>query len=253
MKIANWNLSAVNRDIIKSLDFILVQEPDIISLQEVTEEGLAYLKTKDYDLVHELESHSAGEIHTYLVLMTKYKIKSTGSFKFYNKPIKSWWRKSKWIDKHWGTSDVQKYLYIDIESPLGIKRIYNIHLTWEVGPRIRMEQLDNFLDKAKLEGDEIICGDFNTISSPLYNVFAALPFCYKKEDFSINESKEVEKRFKPLGFKNPYKGHSSWSLIIRVKAQLDYILIPERIQIKRQSDYKANYGSDHKPQVIELH
>lgn len=78
-------------------------------------------------------------------------------------------------------------------------------------------------------------------------------FGYSLGELRMNEVKLFQNFFEQYNWQNPFAGTTSsiwpWSLS---SAQLDYILLPQDMVIKNIQLLKQTFGSDHKPQVLEV-
>jgi exonuclease III len=253
MKIFNWNLSIINRNIQKSLDFAFSHEADVYCFQEVSCEGLEILKKTGKEIAYEAELVQNGKESGYLVIVSEYPVVNRGSFLYHKGKENSVWESSKIITFFFGSSkEEKKCLYVDLRTGIGIERVYNLHLSWATGPKVRVEQFKNFLKHASPGSGHVICGDLNVISGPIYDLFAFWPFRYKREELFLGERSIFDETIERLGFQNPFFGVPSWPFLGIIRAQLDHILVPYDCEIKNRSDYKKTYGSDHRPQMLEI-
>lgn len=253
MRLINWNICAFNKDIKKAIDSILSYNPDILCIQELQQGGLDYLKKfSDYNIIYSLDTEVRRKSkNTFLVILTKYKIINNGNYKYYQDKISSpFIICSKEI---FGREKKHKSLYADIETTSEIKRIHNLHLSWPVGPEIRRKQFLHFLDAAKPNKSHLIFGDLNNFGKTINNVLAFIPFSYSLNEILVNEKKVFKDFFKKHGLQNPFEGtiSSTWPWSFS-GAQLDYILISKNVVIRDKYLLKETYGSDHKPQVLEI-
>lgn len=251
MKILNWNVCAFSKKqhqtIAKAVDF----NADIICLQEVTVNSLEILnKNPDYHLV-EAKDNDSKKGGSHLVILSKYKVLNHGVMQYYDQKSKS--PAARLISKRTKESEKHIALFADLNINNKTVRIYNLHISWPVGPRIRIEQFSNFISTIKdHQHTKIICGDFNVFGSlKLYNLLAFIPFGYKTHDLFLNERKWFDNKFEEIKMQNPLKDTISWPLL-PFKAQLDHILIPNEIEIQSVFQSKQRYGSDHTPYIVEV-
>jgi endonuclease/exonuclease/phosphatase family metal-dependent hydrolase len=251
MKILDWNVCAFSKkqhiSISKALDF----NADIICLQEVTETSLGTLsKVPNYYLV-ETKDNESKKGGSHLVILSKYKVLDSGLVRYYDKPIKS--LATRIISKRTKESEKHLALFADLVSNNQTVRVYNLHISWPVGPSVRIEQFTRFLDTIKHQSHtKIICGDLNVFGSLwFYNLLTFVPFGYKFSDLFLAERKWFDKKFEEIKMQNPLKNTISWPLL-PFNAQLDHILIPNDFVIESMFQSKKRYGSDHTPYIVDV-
>jgi endonuclease/exonuclease/phosphatase family metal-dependent hydrolase len=253
MRLITWNISAFNKDIEKALSSILSYDPDILCIQELPQSGVDYLKQlSNYEMVYSLDTEvDISSKNAFLVILTKYKIIGTGTHEYGKDRISS---PFVWCsEKLFGRKRENKSLYIDIDTVSGIKRVHTLHLTWPVGPKTRIQQFLNFLDSAKPDKTHLILGDLNVFGKIGNNILAYIPFGYALNELFMYEKSIFQDLFEKYGWQNPFDGtiSSTWPWNLS-GAQLDYILIPKDATVKHKYLFKETYGSDHRPQLLEI-
>ncbi len=253
MRLINWNISAFNKNIRRALDNILSHCPDILCIQELPQNGLDCLKMfSNYNLAYllDIEVNRASK-NVFLVILTRHKIVDTGIYEYCQDKISSPFIQCS--RKIFGRKKQTKSLYADIETADGIKRVHNLHLSWPVGPETRIRQFSHFLDVAKPNKSHLIFGDLNVFGKTRNNILACIPFGYNLKEFFVDEKVVFQDFFEKYGLQNPFEGtiSSTWPWSFS-EAQLDYILISKNMAVKNKYLLKETYGSDHKPQILEV-
>lgn len=257
MKIFNWNFSMLNRKVKESIDFALSQEADVYCFQEMNREGLDYLKKFDsYHMAHLSEYYKNGRDYGFLVTLSKYPIVKENVSKYCLDRKNSFWERSRVFNRFLEiyTKDKES-LSVEVDTEIGIKKIHNLHLTWAVGPTKRLNQFKNFLNQNNPNSQDLICGDLNIIDNHLYiyDLVAYFILGYKREDLFFKERKAFDEIFKEKNFQNPFSNNKSCPIMFgHHQTQLDHILVPQDFEIIYTSDFKKTFGSDHRPQMIEI-
>ena len=96
----------------------------------------------------------------------------------------------------------------------------------------------------------IVCGDFNTIESPLVSLLNWLlggrisdSFLYKRE------RTHIEKRFVEHELRNPLRGKITHEF---AGSQLDHILVSHAFTVKDAGVLSDRVGSDHHPILADI-
>jgi exonuclease III len=253
MHIITWNLAFTNPRVIKSLEFLLSKDPDVVCLQEVKKEGLEFLKKqKQYQLFSIIDGDNANPKFTQnLVLMVKnkYKVENMQTYNYFGGKHNSLWdfmikKVIKYEKNHEG-------MFVDLTVDNVPIRIFTFHLKWSCGPSIRFNEFEKILALKSLDRENIFAGDFNIFSNAFYTPLGSLVFNYKKSDLFINERERFEKIFNDNNLINIFRGENTWPWI-GLKFQLDHILFNPKIKYYDKKVPKQKVGSDHKMIEVKL-
>ncbi len=244
MKILNWNIYKKNRNIKKAIAFLKKQRADVICLQEFPETCLDLLKGFNGHVamcqeVWMYKNNRKPATRIYSVIISRYPIKQQVII-----PHKS----------TYGHIDRYQYfqadsLYVDIDTPEGLFRVFNAHFKCVTGPLHRLFQFMEVIGHFDPARHNIICGDFNSFGKPLVNVLLWKWFGYKAHEVSINENKNLVALLETHGLKNPLRKQVTF---LKFPVQLDYILIPVNIDVKSSRAFSRPHGSDHFPLLLEI-
>ena len=245
MKVITWNLWNKNPDQFTSIKFLMDLGAEVICLQEVLLETIIRLQSfanspenKDekgskWQVFQALDHRDATTQH-YLVILTKIPVcrhfcdylDSTPPYSF--------------LAKRHKIQSVRQFHYVDLIYQNTKFRIFNIHLEVAVGPRRRLLQFDNLV---KNFGEtNVVCGDFNVFPHPLGNLFLGWAASFSLGDYTTNERKKFEEKFKKLNLNNVFRKRVTYP---RYKLQLDHILVPKNMEILEKKVGKKTTSSDH--------
>lgn len=255
MKIITWNTAFTNKKIIESLDYILQKKPNILCMQEITKEGLHYLKNfSKYNLYQTGDGKNIKDksknLHLVTMVDKKYPILNCKVVNYYDKKVDTWW--SRLMAKTYGYIDTHNAIIYDTKINNKEVRIINAHLIWAKGSIVRFVQINNLLSHCDKNKINIVCGDFNIINKWYIGLLVALPFSYSIKEIFVNEYKEFKKIFTKNNFVNVFEGENTWPWV-GVKFQLDYILFnPKQLKLIRKKAPKQKVGSDHKMLILDV-
>lgn len=248
-KLLQWNVCSFNKNQMSTIHSALSLDADITMLQEVTPQSLEFLKTvKKYEIFYTAEKMGKKPGY-YLVTLSKSKYIKKEIITYYSKPIKS--IVSNFLRWHAKETEVHEALLFSIYINNQLIHFCNVHLSWPVSPRVRIEQLTNLYEQLNLE-NTIISGDLNTFGGLFYyNFLTALFFGYKPKDIFINERKWLDQQISKVDLQNPFRGSASYTSL-PINAQLDHILLPSKFKIINTLQLKDTVGSDHTPYIVEF-
>ncbi len=244
MKIITWNIYKKNKNIPKAVAFLKKQKADIICLQEFPDTHL--------DLIRNFVGHVAMCEEVWI-----YKDNRRQATRLYTVIISKFPIKQHVIIPHKNTyGHISRYKhfqadssYIDIDAPEGLFRVFNSHFKCVTGPLHRLFQFEEVVGHLSPERHNIICGDFNTFGKPLVNIFLWKLFGYKTHEIAINENKNLAKMLSAYGLQNPLQRQVTfWKFPV----QLDYILVPAHVEVKKKRAFSRPHGSDHFPLMLEI-
>lgn len=244
MKILTWNIYKKNKHIHKAVAFLKKQKADIVCLQEFPATYLELLKSLDGHVamceeVWIYKNNRKPGARIYSIIISKFPI---------NQHV---------VIPHKNTyGHINKYrhfqadsFYVDVDTGQGLFRVFNAHFKCVAGPHHRLAQFNEVIGHLSSDRQNIICGDFNTFGKPLVNILLWKLFGYKAHEIKINENKNLAALFKVYGLKNPLKRQVTfWKFPI----QLDYILVPAHVEVKKKRAFMRPYGSDHFPLLLEI-
>ena len=258
MKIYSWNLYCYNKKPEEVKQFIESLDYDVLCLQEVSEELLGNLKQNFSNLAcaidHARVDGDALE-ECYLVIISKRPIVKSGFFmvsEFPRQPLRTrifvkMMRPFNWVEKI--INHHALFVDIDMSDPTGRVRIFSVHLRHE-GPTERIKELSIISENLDKNHPNIVCGDFNTIYRPWFNIFNWIMGSPLSEGLPwFSETKIMNKCFRGLSLKNPLEKQFTHKLI---RDQLDHILTPQGWAVKRAGVIRELHGSDHYPIFVEV-
>lgn len=252
MKILTWNIYKNNKNIVKAVEFLKKQNADVICLQEFPADHLNLLNSLGghiamCDEVHIPKNRKKNGTKVYSVIFSRFPIREQVIIP----------HKKTYGDTKMGDVDVKdRYhhfqsdsLYVDIDAPQGVFRVFNTHFRCFAGPNHRLAQFKEVLERLDSQRPNIICGDFNMFGKPLVNILVWKFFGYKMQEIIINENKAIAKLLSEHNLKNCfYRQVTFWKFPI----QLDYILVPLKVKVKMSKVFLHPHGSDHFPLLLEI-
>ncbi|MFH2020453.1 MAG: endonuclease/exonuclease/phosphatase family protein [archaeon] len=242
MKILSWNICVTNRRYRELIDHLFEQDADIMCLQEVTNNSLAYL-TKSGLNVHSTRTATGKteDKHVYKVILSKHKILRKGEFHTRNKDVKTPWETV--LKAGFGLQSVD-YIgqYIDLSDDL---RIVNLHLESFVSPLIRLHEFAETIKHYDNGRTTIYCGDFNTYAIWYLNWIPLTLMKLKLKYLFFDENKEFHKLFTKHNLNNLFLRHNTVNFLKIFWRQVDHILVPNGIDVVSSGVDKNSFGSDH--------
>ncbi len=255
MKIYSWNMLFRNRELDHAFNFIREADADIFCLQEVPESFLSRLKTLPFHFAEtiDVERLSSLDEPLHLVTLSRHPIVNRIVM-----PFPEYWpilplRTKIFVHLmrplHWSKIKNRTNLYVDVATPHGKVRVFNLH-TALTRVDVRLQEFESAMAERDPTLPSIVCGDFNTIESPrvsLLNWFLGGPI---SDVIRYNrERTHIEKRFVEHELRNPLRGNVTH---LFADSQLDHILVSHSFTIKSASVLSDRVGSDHHPIRVEV-
>jgi endonuclease/exonuclease/phosphatase family metal-dependent hydrolase len=249
-KISSWNICATNSRYPEIIQHIEEQDADIICLQEVIEDALSqFKKIKGYNLSFILQAEGKKtHRNVYKIILTKHKVSKKGSFTVQKDEAKTLWA---WcIKTAFGLKKINhEGIYVDIGNKL---RVINLHLDASVSPKKRLDQFITALKYLDRKKPTIICGDFNTYGKWYINWMPMLLMKMKLKDFFFDEIKEFQSVFKKYNLEDIFYKRNTVNLLMIFWTHADYILVPDKLEIKSRHIDRDSVGSDHNMVIAEV-
>ena len=265
MKILTWNICLDNQNQFEDLEEVIrTESPDIICLQEVDKDCVQkidsqltyeYVIARDFvrdkafflwrilPLFNRLTGNKNTE-EAYLVILSKNEPINHESNILTRKPLKSIASRTLGIK-----GNTREYVYADINLEGRHLRIFNLHLEVATGSQQRIQEFEKALVNKHIARQNIICGDFNIFARPWLNLFVGWGFSFGIRDYLINERKRFQKVFKEKNFVNVFNKLITFP---RFRLQLDHILVPKSLEVKRYEVSGDKHGSDHRYLILEI-
>lgn len=252
MRILSWNIWIKNQNPIGNLkELIEHHKPDVICLQEVTADLLEYVHDAsfegfDYIYSFDYRKHKQGYYQNYyLVTLSKHPIQNQKVNRLHVNHLTRW---SLW-DAILRWDESIEFLYADIRADDEMYRVFNCHLEVSAGPKLRLNQFQQTLNKFSPDSHNIVCGDFNIFATLWINIAVGWMLGFSPSEIFMEEREEFEKVFSSHKLTNPLLGQPTYP---KRKLQLDHIIIPEELNRDKQEVIKNLYGSDHNPILVEI-
>ncbi|MGJ3242725.1 MAG: endonuclease/exonuclease/phosphatase family protein [Opitutales bacterium] len=251
MRIVSWNIYRHNPQLSRQLTWIREHAVDVVCLQEFPEAHLGLLDTlEEYPYRHSareffLKKGDRADIRLYTVTLARRELLGAGSIGHHPFPRMPLRYRLAYTDL-----DIQ-FQYVDLIGPYGRRfRIFNCHFECVTSPEIRLKRFQQVLDTFHPEAINIICGDFNNFGHPWVNLpMSWLSSHYSLKDLWQDEKIAFEKAFTEAGLVNVFRGQRTFR---KFPFQLDYVLVPQHLSIRRHAVLKPPRGSDHFPVLLEL-
>jgi endonuclease/exonuclease/phosphatase family metal-dependent hydrolase len=249
MKIYSWNMLFRNQKLDDALRWIETLEFDVICLQEVPEAFLEKLRSLPWHLAHTIEAirhEPNGDRNIYSVVLSKHPITAQGTIRLPEVPPSA--RVSMFIrlmrPLHFVHVSDHEAVYADITLPNHSEplRVVSAHISL-THPTQRALELEAIFEH--LTPRTIVCGDFNIIESwrvSLLNFL--LGGTIRDATHYSTERIRVEEMFGNRSLVNPLRDQITHPFGL---SQLDHILVPNTMPIRRCGIYVHAHGSDHRP------
>ena len=258
MKIYSWNILFRNKELDRAFEFIRTTDFDIFCLQEVPADFLTHLKTLPVAVVAipETDRVFKGKHSTqYVVLLSRYPIRTFEaiSLPYYDLDLPLRGKLFTWLMfalRLWAKGLGNRHAaHADIETPTGIVRVFNLHLTL-TQPAWRLEEFERAMTERDTTLPAIVCGDFNILESPKITLLNWLLGGSIDDVFLwMRERTHIEKRFVSHELSNPLRGKNTHPLS---RSQLDHILVSHSLTVKDAQVIPDRIGSDHHPIRVEI-
>ena len=248
MKIINWNIYKKNRNIQKAITFLRQQQADVICLQEFPIDQINLIENIGFYIttceeVHIYHKKQKPIMRAYSVILSRFPIIQSSVIPHKKRYMPSNGKREKYAYFQADT------LSADIDTPQGLFRVFNIHFKCFAGPHHRLSQFAEVMKHLSPERHNMVCGDFNSFGKPWVNVLLWKLFYFRIQDIPINESKRLAKILKTHHLQNPLEHQVTF---LKFPVQLDYILIPEHLEVKAKRAFFRLHGSDHFPLMLEV-
>jgi len=246
----SWNMLFRNKELDRTFEFIRNANFDIFCLQEVPEEFLARLKTLPYHLAETIDAERLFQkiYRTHLVVLSRHAILQYSAVSFAD-----YWRELPWRAKlltrvlrplGWSRLQNRNGLCVDIATPGGTVRLFNLHLTLAT-PARRVREFEQAMAERDPDLPTIVCGDFNIVESPRVSLLNWLLGGTLGEAMRYGRERlHIEQRFIEHELVNPLRGRSTHAF---AESQLDHILVSPQFSIDDTEVVAERYGSDHHP------
>lgn len=244
----------------EALAFVQDADCDVMCLQEVPPKFFALLQSlPDRHLASTIDEELGSpstRMRRRLVLLSRFAIKDQQEFPLPNHERSSL-RKTlflsvmRYLGFSWRSEggEGRHALFARLDTPHGVIQFINLHLTLASTARHRVADMRTVLERMRTPA--VICGDFNTLESPLMTPLnwllgGAIPDAL----FWKRERRDMETLFAAHDLANPLRGRVTRPL---TRSQLDHILIPRDWYAQGARVDKERHGSDHCPVSIECH
>lgn len=247
MRIITWNVFNQNSDYGAIVGFVENSGADVLALQELTTEHIAYInKNSDFSW-RTARDFIENDAMTFLGLFSKHRIAS--------EKIVPFPRASKYSPSPIGQSmkwqecfDAHSITIIQDDVPL---TIVNIHLTNAARPSVRLRELEIIVENFLSDHRIVICGDFNTFASPLLNIFIGRQYGFQAKDYCVRELSRLrhwaaDHNLYLVPNRSPtFAGHKLLGF------QFDHFLV-RGVKVLDLRVMPKAFGSDHYPVVLEV-
>lgn len=247
-----------NKELDRAFEFIRTSDFDIFCLQEVPEEFLKQLQTLPLTVaaIPETDRIFKGKHSTqYVVILSRYPIRTVEaiplSYHDPNLPFRGkLFTRLMFALRLWAKGLGNRHAaHADIETPTGIVRVFNLHLTL-TQPAWRLEEFERAMTERDTTLPAIVCGDFNILESPKITLLNWLLGGRVSDTILwMRERTHIEKRFVSHELSNPLRGKNTHPLS---RSQLDHILVSNSFSIKDAHVIPDRIGSDHHPIRVEI-
>lgn len=241
MQIVTWNIYKDNKKLHKVVEGINTFGADVICLQEVPDEFAQRLK--------DLEGYNVfitDEFHSKMVILSRLEVVGMGDVS-HEETFTTFEKVHKRYEKKY-TQRLKSH-FVDVIKEEVRYRVFNTHLPLRVPPKVRMHYLDTILGNFHEEAENILCGDFNPVGKFPFNMLWGWAHSYNLVDYLHHEPMMLRKKFKQLGMKNVFRFRCTHPV---TRQQLDYILTPKTLKVKKKKVYSKRFASDHRPLMVEV-
>jgi endonuclease/exonuclease/phosphatase family metal-dependent hydrolase len=260
MKIYSWNVLRSNRKLPEVYRFIENLDFDVLCLQEVTDEMLAYLTKMPFHIAYHVDrvaevihlfSPNKSEVN-YVVILSKYEILNQQQIQFpkllrtFNSNVFEFFME---LLQKWESISNLGSVFVDIKVNGRELRIFNVHLAlWN--PQTRAKEFEHLMEYLPTAGATIVCGDFNILEYGPIKILNWLLGGTLEEGMPWYSERAIfEASFKKNGFSNPLLGKITHKFS---RSQLDHILLPVNFSPIKACVIENSYGSDHQPIFVEF-
>jgi endonuclease/exonuclease/phosphatase family metal-dependent hydrolase len=254
--IYSWNVFYRNKRLPAALAFVRDSGADIFCLQEVPKAALeefTALYPHHAEAVEMERLLPERPLATYSVILSRYPIRNSATIPlddFQDRlPLRT--RLFIFAMKPLGWSRIRKRnaILADIQTPGGLSRVINMHLTLS-NPGWRLEEFETAMLHRDQALPTIVCGDFNILDRPHITLINWLGGGRVSDVVRYTrERTAIEKRFVEHELVNPLRGLRTQTLS---QSQLDHILVSSQFSIASASVLPERYGSDHNPIRVEI-
>ncbi|MFC1722370.1 endonuclease/exonuclease/phosphatase family protein [Patescibacteria group bacterium] len=253
MKIISWNVKQNNKKIKKLLKFLSSIDADIICLQELPHEALDYINNyfKDRHISSTLDFDAKLKSkNTYICTISKLKPYKYDDFSYYENSV-STILNNLFYEKVRKVKEQHKALRIFFTIKEKNICVINARLSCAIDPLGRIVQVERLLNYKCKDSTNIVCGDFNVVSSRFFNRVTGWMRGFNKNDYSLNEREAIEKLFYLNDFKNTFKDIGTMFVPSKL-FQTDHILVPSSTEYSYKEISKKRFGSDHKMITLKV-
>ncbi len=254
MRIITWNVRYDNKRTIEAVQSALEYKPDLLCLQEVPQQTLAWLRelqgyyvNASYDFTHLRNPNKNG----YICTVTRVKPYDVSEVVYDKNTYSSllsrvlYFMITHKIERHTA-------LIIDINTPKGKLQIVNTRLSCAVGTSDRLLEFETMKQHIHYqEIPTIFCGDFNVVDSNWFNRITGWLRGFDSHDYKINERQAFESLYKDAHLVNVFHGQSTM-FFRKPLLQLDHILTPKNAIVIHSEIAKDMYGSDHRMLLLDF-
>ncbi len=246
-----------NKRLAEALTFVRDSGADIFCLQEVPEQSLEQftaLYPYHAEAIEMVRLFPGNPLNTYGVILSRYPIRTIGTIPLDDYQDRLPWRTRLLIVVlypfyRWTRIRDRNALYADIETPNGLVRIINIHLSLS-HPTWRLEEFEAAMMHRDPSLPTIVCGDFNILERPHIAPLNWLAGGRISDAFFHKRERTViEQHFVKYELTNAHRGRRTQTLS---RSQLDHILVSHDFTITNAHVTPLRYGSDHHPISVEI-
>jgi endonuclease/exonuclease/phosphatase family metal-dependent hydrolase len=254
MRIITWNLRYDNKRTVEAVQNALQYNPDVLCLQEVPQETLAWLQklegyyvNSSYDFTHLKDARKNG----YICTLTRLEPIDILEITYDDDTYTSLLNKIYYL-KLAHNQERHTALVVCINTKQGQLQIVNTRLSCAIGTLDRLLEFKTMEEKIHYQQiPTIFCGDFNVVDSKWFNWVTGWIRGFARYDYQINERQSFESLFNEANLVNIFHGYST-IFLNKPLLQLDHILIPKDMTVTYKEISQKCFGSDHRMLLADI-